>query len=213
MKSLIVLSTLLFSQAAFSGVLQTQAGTKQMEGITLSKSATYSSGTGNVELQMVGAGLRKKKVLVVTAKVYVAQLFLSSPQAFKRTDSEALASASSSQVAAMQLTFLRDVEAAKVQTSFVDALQANNVNTQQADVRDFLAAVNNSGDAKAGKNLTIVVSKDSAGNETLIYEDTVGKVSTVKGTPGLSQKVLSIWLGRPADKELGEAKAQILSGQ
>lgn len=209
MKALLVLITFLFSHFAMASILEDHLGSKQIEGVTLSQSATFN---GQTELKMVGAGLRKKKVLVASVNVYVVQLFLSSPDAFSRTDSSALSSAVKSSTAAIQLTFVRDVPADKIQTSFVDALQANKVNVQEADVKDFLSAVSNSGDAQSGKNLTIVVSKDSAGNETLTYEDNVGKVSTVKGQPGLSQKVLSIWLGIPADAQLGDTKTQILSG-
>lgn len=212
MKTAVLAFSLLISQFAFGSVLNSTLGTKQIEGVTLAQSAKFTSSTGAVDLKMVGAGLRKKKVLMMTVNVYVAQLFLSSPDRFTRTDSQALSSAASSNIAAIQLTFVRDVPADKVQTSFMDALQANNVNVQAADVKEFLAAVTNSGDAKAGKNLTIVASRDSAGNESVVYEDTVGKVSTIKGSAGLSQKILSIWLGTPADNELGQTKAQILSG-
>ena len=74
------------------------------------------------DLTTVGSGLRSKKVLLANVKVYVAQLLVSSPNSFVRKDREALKSLEDSQTVAMQLSFLRTVEAEKVKISFKEGL-------------------------------------------------------------------------------------------
>ncbi|MES3038542.1 MAG: chalcone isomerase family protein [Bdellovibrionota bacterium] len=206
MKIAALLTSLLVASFAQASIITNELGAKKIENVTLSTAGTYQT----TKMEMVGAGLRKKKVLAMKANVYVAQVFLSSPESFVRTADAAAKTAALSQVAAVQLTFLRAVEAEKVQTSFLDALVANNIDTNAADVKAFLAAVANGGEAESKKTMTILIQKNQ-GSETLVYEDTAGKVTKVAGNEGLGLKVLSIWLGTPADAELGDCKNQILA--
>jgi hypothetical protein len=198
--------------SAQAGVLKLEPGTKSNNGINVSKGGTATVDGKTYDVTTVGAGLRSKKVLLANVKVYVAQLLVSSPERFSHKDDDALKSLDDSQTVAIQMTFLRSVDAAKVQVSFREALDVNKVNTGAEDIKKFLAAVNNGGDANADKALTIVISKNSDGSETLVYEDTAGHQTVVAGTKGLTQKIFAIWLGVPSDDGVSKLKNDLIHG-
>jgi hypothetical protein len=158
----------------------------------------------------VGAGLRAKKVGIVNVKVDVTQLLLSDADHYVRTDAGALDSASEATVAALQLDFLRSVDAQTVQIAFRDSLVANQVDLNNSSIKAFLDAVSAGGDATQGKALTIVLEHLSNGQEAITYEDTSGKVTTVTGGQGLFRSILSIWLGKPADSGLAHLKKDLI---
>ncbi len=112
----------------------------------------------------------------------------------------------------MNLSFLRTVEAAKVQSSFRDALEANNINADTGAIAQFLAAVDKGGDAKEGQSLTIATNKLADGSETLSYEDTNGKLTTITAPKGTSAQIMAIWLGAPADSGVAKLKESLISG-
>lgn len=207
-----LLSTLLtLSLTSNAALLQMEQGTRTIEGVNIAKSAQGKLDSKKIELGSVGAGLRWKKVLLMKVKVYVAQLLISSPERFVRKSTEALKSLDDSESVAIQLSFLRSVDADTVQSSFRDALSANKVDMQNPSVKAFLDAVRLGGDADAGSSLTILVTKHSDGSESLIYEDTAGHLTRINGDKGLSQKVFSIWLGTPADDGVASLKNDILN--
>lgn len=205
--------TSLFATSAFAGlVTTTKASGKSVEGVSVAQEANVNLNNQAIPVSVIGAGLRTKKVLIAKVKVYVAELLSSDASKFVRADGKALASLEESRTIALRMTFLRDVEAEKVQTSFKEALATNQVNTNDAAVSQFLAAVSNGGEAKSGKSLVIVTQKNADGSESVSYEDTNGKVTTVAGTKGLSAKIMSIWLGKPSDDGVANLKAQIIQG-
>lgn len=190
-------------------ILEKELTDKEISGVKLSKSATVKVDQYNARLTPVGAGLRTKKVLVANVKVYTAEVFASEPGSVVKSDSELLNSVARSKTAAVQLTFLRAVEAEKVQVSFRDALVANNVNIDAQEVKDLFASIVAGGESKNGGTMTFVTNKNSDGTETLFYEDTNGKVNTVKGMD-LTKKIFSMWLGISADDGLKKLKEEIL---
>ncbi|MEK2643900.1 chalcone isomerase family protein [Bdellovibrio sp. BCCA] len=197
--------------SAHASVLKMEKGPRSIEGVNISKSAVATIEKTETQLGTVGAGLRWKKVLFSKVKVYVAELLVSSPQRFVKKGSEALKSLDDSDVVAIRMTFLRTVEADKVQTSFRDALSANKVDTTTPSIKTFLGAVSKGGDAASGGHLTILVKKHSDGSETLIYEDTAGKQTVLVGERGMTQKIFSIWLGIPADDGVASLKNDLLT--
>lgn len=193
-----------------AGLLKMEKGSRSIEGINISKSAVASVDGKESQLGTVGAGLRWKKVLLTKVKVYVAQLLVSSPARFIKKDHEALKSLADSDVVALQMSFLRTVEADKVQTSFRDALAANKVDLSSSAIKTFLGAVQKGGDATAGGHLTILIKKYSDGSEALIYEDTNGKQTTIMGGRGFTEQIFSIWLGHPSDDGVAALKNDLL---
>jgi hypothetical protein len=204
MRTLFILA-LLFPLISPAAILETQPGDKALEGVKLAKSAKFSGKA----LEQVGAGLRFKKVVFVKAKVYVGELFLDKPADFVRTSEGALASLDKSNALAMQLNFLRDVDAKDVQGAFQDALKENGVNVEDAAVKKFLEAVKAGGGAKEGKTL-VVAAERKGGKEIVTYEDSAGKAEAIEGGPGFIRQIFSLWLGKATDSGVENLQAGIL---
>lgn len=207
MKFITCLSFLL-TFTAQAALLEPSTSDKTLEGVKLAEKADVLVGKKKQGLTMVGAGLRYKKVVFVKAKVYVGQLFVSNPAKFERTEAGALDSLSHSNTIAMQMTFLRDVDAKTVQEAFSGALKENEVKETGA-VAKFLDAVKAGGGAKDGKALVVMGVRSPAG-ETVTYEDADGKVVTINGGAGFIRDVFSLWLGKPADSGVENLKKEIL---
>ncbi|MCC6276454.1 MAG: chalcone isomerase family protein [Oligoflexia bacterium] len=208
-----VLTLLLASQAQASVIELTKTG-KDLDGVALSSKAIVKIDGRETSLTTIGAGLRSKKIsfALPSVKVYVAQLFLSQPESFVRLEDQALSSANKSTVFAIQLSFLRAVEAEKVMVAFRDSLKANAVDFSKGEVAEFLRAVEKGGEAQSGKNLVIVGERLSDGTEVIHYETTGEKLYSVVGAPGFMNKILSIWLGVPADGGLKDLRKALVGG-
>jgi hypothetical protein len=209
------LSLTLASLSAYSAsasILTSEPSGKTIENVAIAKSATAKIADRNLTLQTVGAGLRSKRVAVVNVKVYVTQLMLSDSTHYVRTDAGALDSAATSPSSALRLDFLRSVDAQTVQLAFRDSLIANQVDLNDTGIKAFLDAVSAGGDAAQGKALTIVLEHLPTGQEAVTYEDNAGKATTVVSGQGLVRKILSIWLGKPADSGLNNLKKSLIEG-
>lgn len=202
-------SLIMLTSVSFAQLLTKELSGKEISGIKLSKSASTRVDQFNVNLVQVGAGLRTKKVLVSNVKVYTAELFVSEAQSIIKSDAEILNTVASVKTAAVQLTFLRNVEAEKVQVSFRDALVANNININSEEVKQLFSYMIAGGEAKDKKNMTFLTNKNPDGSETLYFEDTNGKVGSVTGKE-LTKNIFSMWLGVPADDGLKKLKEEIL---
>ncbi len=208
--SLICLLLSVTSVIASASQLTNEGSKGKLDGISLSSGSTTNVEGESIKLSQIGAGLRAKKVVFVNVKVYVGELFVSSPEKFKKSESEALASVKDQKTIAIQLHFLRNVDAENVQKSFKEALKANDVNLDDASVKQFLDSVSQGGEAKEGKALTILGAKLKDGSEEVIYETTSGNVSSIKGPAGFVEKIFSIWLGKSADGGVAHLKSSIL---
>lgn len=204
----LVMTTLLLSLNASAALLTTESSGNKLEKANLSSSANYTLENESLKLSEVGAGLRAKKVVFVNIKVYVGELFVSDITKFKKD--APLPSIKDQKAMAIQLHFLRSVDAENVQKSFKEALKANDVNLDDASIKQFLDAVVKGGEAQDGKTLTIAGSKLKDGSEQISYETTSGAVTDIKGTAGFVEKVFSIWLGKSADDGVAHLKKSIL---
>lgn len=203
----LALTSLTLTSVSQAEILKTQAGKDAVEGVTVATSATTAQGA---KLSFVGAGLRAKKVVMVNVNVYVAQLFVADMSKFKKTEAEVLNSVTSAQPVALQMHFLRDVDAEKVQSSFKEALESNKIDLNKPEIQKFLEAVSKGGEAKKGRNLTLVGMKNADGAESVTYEDANMKAVTVDGPAGFIKEVFSIWLGNPSDSGVARLKASLL---
>lgn len=211
MKHLIVsLMTLLLSVSSMAALLTPEGTGEKVEKVTLPTAASATVESETVKLTSTGAGLRSKKVVFVNVKVYVGQLFVSSMDTFKKTDSDALSSLKDQKAVAIQMHFLRDVDADNVQKSFKEALKANGVSSDEASIKQFLDSVANGGEAKEGKALTVLGAKLKDGTEAIFYETTSGNLTEIKGPAGFTEKIFSIWLGKPSDDGVASLKKSIL---
>lgn len=205
----LAMASSVFAQAA---LLTYEAGPQSNNGIVLNKTASVNDSKGTptaVKMDLLGAGLRTKTVLVVEAKVYVAQLFSDNKAAFTRTDADALSSlVKNSNRVALKLDLLRTLSSATLASSLKEAIVANGY-AVDGEVSNLLALIEKSAEATSGKSITMMVAKDG-GKTNLYYEDTKGDVQSFVGSADLMTKVLSIWLGKSADDGLASLKGQLL---
>ena len=200
---------LLSSSAALGGTpsaLDLNMAKETDYGVQLAVSAKENVTGMNKVLTLAGEGLRSKKVGPLPIKVYIAQFFAELPDAFDRTEQGAMKSMSNIGVAALRLTFLRTVDAATVQSSFKEGLNANDIDPTQEDVATFLNTVTNGGDAISGTSMTIVGSKKADGTEVITYEDSSGTVTSIPGKAGFVNKIFAIWFSESADSGLEKLK-------
>ncbi len=201
----LLMSMSLVSQAA---LVSFDKGAKDIEGVNLNNSATMADGS---KLDLLGAGLRVKKVLFVNAKVYVLQLFSDNKTGFAH-DAGALTSlATGAQTVVLKISMLRTVEASSLATSFQEALDANGY-TIDEELKKVLAVIENGADGIQGKDLTLLLTKNADPSKVdFHYEDAEGKQQNLTASESVMTKVLSIWLGIPADKGLENLKSQLLN--
>lgn len=199
-----------YTLSSNASVLSKEGGSQTIEGIQVSKTAILDVNNQKIGMDLIGAGLRGKKVLFTQVKVYVAELFSSDASQFIRTKKDALTSLDKSRATAIRLTFLRSVDAETVQTSFRDALDANAIDTESKQMSTFLNAVNNGGEAVNGQSMIIATQKNADKTETVFYEDTQGHINTIQGPEGFAQEIMAIWLGQAADPGISELQNQIL---
>lgn len=212
MKSFLMAAALLLGSLAQASLLTFEQGTLQLDNVNLSKSATVNDSNGTpttLKMDLLGAGLRSKTVLFVAAKVYVIQLFSDNKPAFAR-DANALTSlVNNSKMIALKITMLRTVDASSLAVSFKEALQANGY-AIDSDLAAMLNIVEKGAAGTQGKELTMLMVKDQAGKINFYYQDAAGKQQSLSGSGELGAKVMSIWLGKPADDGLAKTKEQLL---
>lgn len=213
MKSLIFAMTFASAVFAQAALLTFEPGTVQIEGVTINKTATVTAQDGTpsaLKMDLLGAGLRAKTVLFVAAKVYVLELFADNKGAFARNDKDAVSSiANNSNLVGLKISMLRTVDAATLATSFREAIEANGF-TIDAEITTLLSIVEKSADGTNGKTISMFMKKDGT-NVNVYYEDTTGQVKSFVGSQSVMTKILSIWLGKSADKGLEKLKAQLLN--
>ena len=211
--SVLFLSLFLLSQIANANVLNVENGDQTIEGVKLAKSAIISTEKGDLKLDVIGAGLRAKKVLVANVKVYVLQVLADNAGKFVRTNDGAMKSMDDMNTVAFTLSFLYAASADQMKTAFDDSFSANNVDTDIAGLQDFLTAVKAGGRSEIGKTMSIVVRKLDDKSTKISFETTGGKLTEIKAGPEAFNAITSIWLGNSADNGLAVLKTSILKGE
>ena len=214
MKTTLFALILTVATLAQASLLSYEAGDKALNGVVLQKSAVVNDGAGKptaFKMDLLGAGLRIKTVVVVEAKVYTLQLFSDNKSGFSR-DANALSSVvKNSNRVALKLDMLRTVSASSLSDSLKEALGANGY-AIDAELTNVLAIFGKSAELTQGKSVSVLLAKDN-GKTNLYYEDTTGKLQSMVGSPELMTKILSIWLGKSADSGLEKLKAALLVPQ
>ena len=203
----VVLASTVFAQAA---LLSYEPGKYKYDGVVLNMTAAINDAKGAptpMKMDLLGAGIRSKTVLVATVKVYVLQLFADNKAGFSR-DANALASLNSSTRVALKIDMLRTVSADSLASSLRDAAEANGYEGD-AEMANLLTLMSKSAEATQGKALTLLMVKKD-GKTSVYYEDTKGAMQSFVGSNELSTKILSIWLGKPADDGLAALRTTLL---
>lgn len=207
MKSILMSLCMIAAMSAQASILTFTEGSKTLENVNLSAQAKTDTGT---TLDLLGAGLRNKKVLIVNAKVYVLQIFSDNKAGFSR-DANALSSlVNNSKTIALKISMLRTVDAPSLAVSFKEAIQANGY-AIDAEIQKLLKVVETGAEGTQGKDLLLVLSKTSDPKTVLFqYQDSKGKIVSLNTEIASLSKVLAIWLGKPADSGLAALKEQLL---
>jgi hypothetical protein len=212
MKKIIFATVLALSTMAEAYLLTFEQGTLQLESINLNKSAAINDQNGTattLKMDLLGAGLRSKTVLFVSAKVYVAQLFSDNKTAFSRDVNALKSLVDNSKSVALKISLLRTVSASSLAVSFKEALAANGF-TIDTDLSAMLSIVEKGADGIQGKDLTLLMIKGQDGKISVYYEDTKGAVKSFVGSNEVMTKIMSIWLGTPADSGLKTLKEALI---
>lgn len=208
MKNALALSFLLTSQISFANILQVVPSDKILEGKNIPKSAITTLPGQPVELRLVGAGVRVKKILF-KFNVYVAELFVSNHASFVRKSEgrAALDSLNQSEYLAMRLEMLRGISKKDLRKAFLEAFEANQVDVNTPPIQKFLTLVMSGSDPEKGQTTTIFVDRKK---NTLYYEDGKGTTQSLEGSADFFQKVFSIWLGEPKEDEMKNLKQALI---
>ena len=104
-------------------------------------------------------------------------------------------------------------DSSKIASSFEDALVANKVDVKDSEMEAFMKMVNAIGNAQSGGTLTLLVVKNADKTETLAMENSSSSAPQIHNfAAGFSKKLLSIWLGTPADSGLEKLQGELLAG-
>jgi hypothetical protein len=145
--------------------------------------------------------------VLVNVPMYAAQLMVSNPAGFERISDGALKSLSKSEAVAMQLTFLRVVDAKHMEKYVYSRLYANHVNTADSALQSFMSVV--SAAALKSGSVIIVVRKEPNGSETL-YLQGAESLKSIAGYSGLTNDIFGIWLGTTTDASSTHLKRDLL---
>lgn len=183
--------------------------TTEIKGVKLADSLKIDDAKAPVSLKRVTQGLRQKKVVLIWASVYVAQIFSNAPAEFVSVET-LKASLLKGIPIAVSMTFVRDVGIEKIVDGFKDVLKENKIDETKAPLSDFVAAVKSSGDVKDQQSYYFVF-QAKEGKESVSFQ-TKGKewFTVVDGAPGTHEKFLNLWLGKPVDSGLEKLQEQLL---
>jgi hypothetical protein len=195
---------ILASNASSASILSFGPGTDSIGSVTISQTAEANVSGRNSKLVHVSSGMRTKKIATAHIDIYVAQLFandrskVTCTEVSTPTTPDTLDSLDGEATVALSMSFVRNVDAATVLTSFKDSLAANGIAASDTDVAKFLNLVANAGPAFSDSSFIVIGEKLSDGTEVISFENSDGKAESVVGAKDFIKKVFSIWLGKPA---------------
>lgn len=171
--------------------------------------STHAAPPGASALELVGKGIRTKSVLFISVNVYEAQFLVSDKPAFMSAlkSGTPMAALAKADKAELQLKFLRNVSASKIETSFREALEANKISPKSPNMKAFLKVIEDSPKFDEGKT---VVLTGNIKEGTMLYTDPAGKTTTMKVGTADVLNLFSIWFGTPADGGLEKLKNALL---
>lgn len=199
--------------AEVSSIFTPVPGEIRLEKVALAKSLTIEVDGKKENLLRVAAGIRKKQFGFLWPKVYIGQLFMNEGAEFKSdTVSVAFESIEKASVAAISMTFLRDVENEKISSGFKESLEKNLFFEEKDPVaKELLGMVRKSGDIKEGQTLWIGLKKNGDTNQTLLLVNGEGFLQKALVGIGASKRIFSMWLGKPADSGVKDFQDQLLA--
>jgi hypothetical protein len=200
----------LMAASASAALLDRVPGDVAIEEVPLAKEATLDPAGRKIPLHPYVSGLRKKKVALFWAKVYVGQILstpgLTPPQSIE----EALETLSKQPAVAITLSFKRDVGTGRMKEAFEESLKANEIDPKEAALKPLFDAIEKSGGMKDKETTTLVLERNKDGVETFRFENGKGEGQQSALEIGTIRKILIMWLGKPADSGVKIMQEQFL---
>lgn len=169
--------------------------------VPISSRGVLRGGAKEYPIYLTGAGIRRKKVVIVTVNVYAAAHYVSTP---KTSTADGVFR---SQAKVMRFTMLRDVSADQLRDAFIESMKVNGVDIQNDPFWSQLFARLDVSVA-AGQVITFAGVTDDQGMDHLIISGP--KTVTAKGV-GIVNTFWRQWFGIAADDGIAELKPQLLS--
>ncbi len=171
---------------------------------------TVSVSEGSPALKRVTQGLRQKKVVFAWFSVYVAQIFSNGAKIEFDTVAHLKSSLKESLPVVVSMTFLRDVGIDKIVEGFSEGFKENKVDLNEAPVRDFLNAIQKSGDINNHQVISFIFNQNGA-QVSFTVETKGSEIFALKNqTLASIEPFFNIWLGAPSDSGLEKLQAQFL---
>ena len=170
-------------------------------------------GGPTIPMTTIGGGVRKKKILLVTFRVYTARFFVSAADAdkFERTPAHALESLDSIPAVALHLTFERSVSPQQLVDSLNAAMSANGYDVRRdTDLQALSKTIRSSDAIPSGSAAILAAIRVDADIDLVAYQSPSGAIATVRGRSGLKRALMSAWFGKPADRGLRGLRDEIL---
>jgi hypothetical protein len=204
--------------AAVLTILPTSIAHAKAQLVTLTPGGGVLNVPGGPMIPMtaIGSGLRKKKILLVTFRVYTARFFVSANDAarFERTPTRALESLDSIPAVAMHLTFERSVSPQQLGDSLNAAMRANGYDVKHNPDLQALSKIIRSSDAIPSASTAILAAiRVDPDIDLVVYQSPSGAIASVRGRSGLKRALMSAWFGEPADGGLRGLRDEILGAR
>jgi len=183
----LLFSAFFVSSVHAANIAQTELGTQEVEGVKLFKSLTLTLDGKITPLHPIAAGLRKKKIVLFWAKVYVIQFFASGENL------------EGSPVSAISLTLKRDLTSTQIREGFGHSLKTNGYDLDSPDFKPIADALRTLGNLKDGSTLWIGLAKNPDESGTIYLENAKGDLQNIVVKPGVIGQFMSIWWGKPSD--------------
>lgn len=192
-----------------AGILTKELGTKEIAGVKIASKSVVSYKSQVFNLESFSAGLRTKKVVLLNVNVYVGEIYKTPGVSIDKSSDKVVASFLQQPVAAIQLTFLRDVDADKVMNSFKEALEKNKADLNSPGIKTLLEKVAKGGEVQKGQTLTFVIQKNGDKDHSLVFENNKGESVEIAGSENI-KSILLMWFGEPADSGIQKLKEELL---
>jgi hypothetical protein len=163
----------------------------------------------------IGSGLRKKRILLVTFRVYTARFLVSAMEAetLERTPGGALESLDEIPAVAMLLTFERSVSSQQLSDSLSAAMNANGYSVKgNPDLQGLSNAISATGSIPSGSVCVLAALRVDSVTDLVVYQAPSGTIASIRGN-GLKRALMSAWFGTPADGGLRALRDNILGIQ
>lgn len=220
LRNLAISVSVAFSVNAFAGFVTYTPDEEVFHDVKLSKEAQVKLGEREVTMPRIGKGLRVKETIFGTFDVSVVELFASSPEKFVRTEAEAISSLQQSEVITLTQTFMRNVEASKIEGAYADGFARNKavldeagLSVKTSPIKDLLKKIRESDDISKGERMTVTLVR-SGDTWNMVFDYGTLEPLHIEGNAGLGKVFLALWFGNTGDDAgLTALKAALLSGK